>query len=357
VRQQRQPRCIEHLFTLEIIPATAMDDSGLSLGDDVLREWQQDLNERENVLKIAEDTFQAERDKTSLPDVLELNVGGTHCTVLRRTLCQMEGSMLAIRFSGQCDESLEKDAAGRFVIDQSIELFGPLLRYLRDMSNESQALPKVRPPFFKDESKQHSFQRMLDYYGCTAWVYRFEIVLLKGVRNDTVISQLPGRHEVETKDLSTFALRTDGLRIDAFEIEFGTAKDAMIGWVEQLTSKDIAQFQVENEREIRDEKRLTNGSIAIDYSHETVLINVSSCPVNFPANLRSIQNGAIVRCERHECKFYINGILAQREEFVGVSMTSEATPVFVCNGKARVVKIEMAKCVEKVISSLVVMIP
>ena len=60
-------------------------------------------------------------------DVLRLNVGGTCIDVLRRTLTSVEGSMLATRFSGRWDDSLEKDADGNFFIDQPIELFLPLV--------------------------------------------------------------------------------------------------------------------------------------------------------------------------------------------------------------------------------------
>ena len=51
-------------------------------------------------------------------DVLHLNIGGNLTAVLRRTLTSVEGSMLASRFSGRWDESLEKDRNGNFFIDQ-----------------------------------------------------------------------------------------------------------------------------------------------------------------------------------------------------------------------------------------------
>jgi hypothetical protein len=54
-------------------------------------------------------------------DVLRFNVGGARIDVLRRTLTSVEGSMLAAKFSGRWDDSLEKDADGNFFIDQPIE--------------------------------------------------------------------------------------------------------------------------------------------------------------------------------------------------------------------------------------------
>ena len=51
-------------------------------------------------------------------EVLHLNVGGDLTAVLRRTLTSVEGSMLASRFSGRWDDSLERDRDGNFFIDQ-----------------------------------------------------------------------------------------------------------------------------------------------------------------------------------------------------------------------------------------------
>ena len=51
-------------------------------------------------------------------DVIQLNVGGsTNIAVLRRTLTQFEDSMLAAKFSGRWDDSLEKDRDGNIFVD------------------------------------------------------------------------------------------------------------------------------------------------------------------------------------------------------------------------------------------------
>ena len=57
------------------------------------------------------------------------NVGGTLTAVLRRTFTSVEGSLLASRFSGRWDDSIEKDRHGNFFIDQPIELFLPMIKY------------------------------------------------------------------------------------------------------------------------------------------------------------------------------------------------------------------------------------
>lgn len=53
--------------------------------------------------------------------------------------------MLASKFSGRWDESLEKTPEGRFFIDQSIDLFLPLIDYLRGVALVPHAR-LVRPP-------------------------------------------------------------------------------------------------------------------------------------------------------------------------------------------------------------------
>jgi len=66
--------------------------------------------------------------KTKDGDVLYLNIGGeTVVNVLRRTLTQVEGSLLASMFSGRWDDNMTKDKEGNFFIDQPADLFVPLV--------------------------------------------------------------------------------------------------------------------------------------------------------------------------------------------------------------------------------------
>jgi hypothetical protein len=75
-----------------------------------LQEREESLNKRQ---KLFDERFpQAGKDS----DVLHLNVGGsTNIAVLRRTLTHFENSMLASRFSGRWDDSIEKDKDGNFL--------------------------------------------------------------------------------------------------------------------------------------------------------------------------------------------------------------------------------------------------
>jgi hypothetical protein len=137
------------------------DDIDQTLSDltELLRRKQKILQEREQELEKRSAAL--ERDKSqflldkSPSDVLHLDVGGTCIAVLRRTLTSVEQSMLSSRFSGRWDESLEKDRDGNFFIDQPIELFLPMVNYLRAKACETPLGPLVRSPHLKDyETRQ-----------------------------------------------------------------------------------------------------------------------------------------------------------------------------------------------------------
>lgn len=101
-------------------------------------------------------------------DVIQLNVGGrTHIAVLRSLLTQFEGSMLAAKFSGRWDDSMEKDRDGNIFLDQDPDNFMILIDYLRMRMNNQlkQVLVKHRPkPTYK-------LCAMLEYYNLMPGVY------------------------------------------------------------------------------------------------------------------------------------------------------------------------------------------
>ncbi|XP_061417626.1 BTB/POZ domain-containing protein KCTD7 isoform X1 [Lethenteron reissneri] len=66
---------------------------------------------------------------TVFPEVVQLNVGGTHFATLLSTLRSCEGSMLAAMFSGR--HRLPRDHVGRFFIDRDPAYFGDILNFLR----------------------------------------------------------------------------------------------------------------------------------------------------------------------------------------------------------------------------------
>ena len=97
-----------------------------------LDEREASLERREEQLKKAIEGVDHEKKLMAgraPSDVLQLNIGGSHCSVSRRTLCQYEPSLLAAKFSGRWDDNVEKDADGRFFIDQPAHLFMPLVDF------------------------------------------------------------------------------------------------------------------------------------------------------------------------------------------------------------------------------------
>jgi len=95
-----------------------------------------ELQQREAKLNTQLSQFQKEKDMMtsgSPDDVLELNVGGERdISVLRSTLCAIDGSTLATSFSGRWDDQCPKDSRGRFFIDYPSSLFMPLLDVMRE---------------------------------------------------------------------------------------------------------------------------------------------------------------------------------------------------------------------------------
>jgi hypothetical protein len=78
--------------------------------------------------------------------------------------------MLAARFSGRWDESLEKDKDGNFFVDQPPHLFFPLIEFLQRCKNTSSVAGTARFPaydvdFGGDGRRYGDFWHMAAYYG------------------------------------------------------------------------------------------------------------------------------------------------------------------------------------------------
>jgi len=127
-------------------------------------------------MDIARELLQAERreledEKTRMQapdarrsDVLSLNVGGERVVQRRRsTLCAVEDSFLAARFSGRWEQELDLDEDGKYFINYPPELFLPLLDYLGAKETEGPArqLPLPLGP----DGQRPQFQAMLRYFG------------------------------------------------------------------------------------------------------------------------------------------------------------------------------------------------
>ena len=204
----------------------------------VLKKKQANLEERELALERALATLQ--RDKTEMfgdksdSDVLHLNVGGDCLAVLRRTLTSVEGSMLASRFSGRWDESLEKDDAGRFFLNQPIELFRPMINFLRAKACETPLGPPVKSPHPKDYELRQDFYRMVDFYGMTPGIYPAVIELHRGEPGSAEIGSFPDCF-VKSNEWLTFTVQTQGHSRDitSFEVVLGNVERMQVGWINE----------------------------------------------------------------------------------------------------------------------------
>lgn len=102
--------------------------------------------------------------RNAMEDIVTMNIGGQmECAVRRKTLCLVEGSMLADQFSGRWDEQTARDDKGRVLIDFPPELFMPLVNWLRLKSIEDPMEP-IPPPTVSQEN-MHGFKQMCEYYG------------------------------------------------------------------------------------------------------------------------------------------------------------------------------------------------
>jgi len=198
------------------------ESSSNSVGDilsslqEALSKREEELEAREEKLRKDRERFEAERakdyGKTQPGDVLHLNIGGVQTAVLRRTLTSIPDSMLASKFSGRWDDSLEKDKDGNFFIDQDYSLFKYIIEYLRNKANETEEYALKSPDVLKDTfdsgklqafhqmrewgyeadkmpdelkdkgrnlDKLREFYRMVEYYGLTNGIYPTRLIASK----------------------------------------------------------------------------------------------------------------------------------------------------------------------------------
>ena len=81
----------------------------------------------------------------------------------RSTLCQVEGSLLASKFSGRWEDKLKKDKQGNVFLDFNPDCFKLILNYLRAKKTEtprSQA-KKPKPP----EEERSNYWNLVEYLG------------------------------------------------------------------------------------------------------------------------------------------------------------------------------------------------
>jgi len=283
---------------------TSLDEtlSNLTL---VLKKKHQALEEREKALEKA--TAQLNRDRSEIfgdkcsSDVIHLNVGGDQMAVLRRTLTSVEGSMLASRFSGRWDESLEKDRDGNFFLDQPIELFRPLINYLRAKASETPLGPPVKSPHLKDYELRQDFYRVVDYFGMTPGIYPTVIELHRGEQGSAEIGSSPDCF-VKSSEWSTFTVQTQGHRreITSFEVVLGNVERMQIGWINE--SRYVENLSDDHKNGVGDEEN----SLALDCCRGGLLNQGEFSKLEGLSNLGA---GSIIRCEQKGHRWLIDGKL------------------------------------------------
>jgi len=267
----------------------------------VLSEREKDLELREEKLTKALKTYEAERSAdygdTGPNDVLHLNVGGTKTTALRRTLTSIPGSMLASKFSGRWDDSLEKDRDGNFFIDQDYALFYPLLIYLRNKANGTEKYSVKLPAINHNQLTVIDFYRMADYYGVTHGIYPTVLQIHTGEEN---LVEMDGPKKVNAKAWTTFKLVRDAhcRRVKSYEVTLGKVQRMQVGWIYQynksVTFKDSSMGVGD-----------LGHTMALDLSRSTFLENGTSTTVDGLEH----SEGCAVRSEDYGKRWYVDGKL------------------------------------------------
>ena len=311
----------------------------------VLAQREKALEEREKELQRLEVRLQTEHPNLGKPsDVLRLNVGGNRVDVLRRTLCQIENTMLASKFSGRWDDSLEKDIDGCFFIDQQIELFLPMINYLRDKANHNPLSAPVASP-----NKGENFKRMVEYYGMTLGIYPVEVCMLEDSTAEEYVPKVIASHpeyKIKLDEWGTCVLQTcpGNNRVpESFEVTLGAYTSAQIGWINAsdkmafLTSSKGAGYGT--------------SSIAIDCGRSGIV----SDGVFTAIDGLSLGEGSTIRSEDYGKRWYVNDTLvastgaqsgvvtlgAEQLEIIHMAEQLQRMPCFSFKGECTVSTIEL----------------
>lgn len=316
---------------------------------DMIRARMEQLDEREKELEEMKRVIEQENPCMGEPsDVLRLNVGGTRIDVLRRTLMSVEGSMLAAKFSGRWDDSLEKDSDGNFFIDQPIELFLPVIDYLRSRACSTPGAPSVDSPKFK-QPVMNRFVRMVKYYDMELGIYPY--ALFNATNTSLLVSEHPD-YKLQADDWSHFLLLPlDGnacTKVKSFEVTLGKFTRAHVGWIDKNFINNLSA----------DEKGVgyVFPSIAVDCGRTGICAFEPPPPgtrgtrtENFVAIDQStkIDEGTSIRCEDKGNKWYIDGKLVASSSGddgvarIDVPTLSNIVPCVSIKGSLRVSNIEL----------------
>ena len=288
-----------------------------------LEEREAKVEEREEALRKALEGVDNEKRLMAgcTPnDVLPLNIGGTKCHVLRKTLTQYDKSLLAARFSGRWDDNIEKDADGFFFIDQPTELMMPLIDFLRAKAIETPAFTTDAPVVYPKSdgkplpAKEKHFYRLVEYYGMTPFVYPQCFGLHRGLSSKDECTS-GAEPSIKCTVWNTYLLKPfchdDARWLKSYEVTLGPIERPQIGWAcESDGCSNPTYFYASRigtdaaeHKGIGDE-----GSIALDRDRGGIMYNGQL--KKSVAGLQGMQEGAVITCESTLTSFrwLINGM-------------------------------------------------
>ena len=225
------------------VPDTTTSDSITNVVShlhNLLQTKEKELKEREADFDRRVKSFESTHPSIgSDNDVIQLNVGGqTNIAVLRNTLTQFEDSMLAAKFSGRWDDSMEKDRDGNIFVDEDPDNFRMLLKFLRmRMKNNNQggSVPERHRP-----KATYEFCSMLEYYNLMqgvyghTWVGEKDAFTCEEIAYGIVSLCSKTSDDDSAPKLTTvvFPHKSTGLKLNEFTVEFEKGATGVVGWVE-----------------------------------------------------------------------------------------------------------------------------
>jgi hypothetical protein len=289
-------------------------ESTLEALPNLLKKRQKDLVERERALEKQIAAFEKEKKTVcgdAAPnDVLHLNVGGTKMAVLRRTLTSVPGSMLASKFSGRWDDSMERDREGNFFVDQPFPVFELMVNYLRAKACQTPDAPPLKSPHLTTATSvtKADFLRMVEYYGMTLGIHPAKIELYSKTPNKVEYSD---ELSVNASEWATFGIVPQGhvLKIKSFEVIIHQVERAQIGW----WAPSIGCIDgINGVGEIA-------GTVALDCCRSVMLVNGAVLPIN-----GTCKDGSTIRCEERGKRWYIDGrLVASTDQLDNVALLDE----------------------------------
>jgi hypothetical protein len=286
--------------------------NALSSLPDLLNKRQKELEEKENALDEKQRALQRavqdfENEKalafgnTKTTDVLHLNLGGTKMVVSRQALTLVPGSVLASQFSGRWDDRIAKDRDGNYFMDQPIELFEPMVNYLRaKLCKLPGSKPTPCPEFTDDRKKTQLFYQMVDFYGMTFGIFPSKLKVYHGKESDVKIID---DRTATANEWTTFYIERYGheRHIKSFEVTVERAESLKVGWMMSLSNRWLPS---DNKSGVGD----VEGSIGLHFPPYCGinLDGIIDHPITM-LNAMPLKEGTVIRCEDFGNKWYVNG--------------------------------------------------